>query len=79
MNYKKYRQDQITARKNCYSLVLCHNVNMLITVGIIDTVGTNINTFNEVIDFSIINVLTLYRKNVCLFIRVGIIKMTINF
>ena len=34
-----------------YSLVLCHNVNMLITTGIIDTGGTNINTFNEVTDF----------------------------
>lgn len=30
---------------------------MLITTGIIDTVGTNINTFNEVIDFSLVNVL----------------------
>lgn len=33
---------------------------MLITVRIIDTVGTNINMFNEVIDFFLINVLTYF-------------------
>lgn len=33
---------------------------MLITVGIIDTIGTNINAFNEVIDFSLINFLTYF-------------------
>lgn len=31
---------------------------MLMTVGIIGTVGTNTNMFNGVIDFSLINVLT---------------------
>lgn len=46
--------------KKCYSLVSCHNVNMLITMEIIDTEGTNMNMFNKVIDFSLINVLTYF-------------------
>lgn len=33
---------------------------MLITVGIIDTVGTHINALNEVIDFYLINFLTYF-------------------
>ena len=46
--------------KKCYSLVSCHNVNMLITMETIDTEGTNMNMFNKVIDFSLINVLTYF-------------------
>lgn len=53
-------KSRLLCGKSTYSLVLCHTMNMLITLRIIDTVGRNINTFNEVIDFSLINVLTYF-------------------